>query len=95
MGGIWTTIESTPGRGGGPPSVSAILSHSIVWEVPCDRCHSKDNAYGLPTLDSSGDPLEETICADDETLTVLYDELDTYGEVDVDYTVGECPTEDE
>jgi hypothetical protein len=91
--GLWTTTETTTGRG--PPSTNAIVSHSIQWKVDCDRCHSKENAYGLSTLDSAGDPLEVAICSGDETLTVLYDDLDTYGEVDMDYTEGECPTEDE
>ena len=45
-------------------------------------------------LDAGGDPLEETICLEGETTSVLYDDLGDYGEVDVDYTVGECPTED-
>lgn len=91
--GLWTTTETTTGRG--PPSTNAIVSHSIQWNVACDRCHSKENAYGLSTRESGGDPLEVAICSGDETLTVLYDDLDTYGEVDVDYTEGECPTEDE
>jgi hypothetical protein len=36
----------------------------------------------------------ETICVDDETLTVLVSELDTYGAMDVDYTIGECSTDE-
>lgn len=92
MGGIWVTQETTFGRGG--PSTDYVLSHSIVFEVACDRCHSKGNVHGLSTLDSDGNPAEETICVDDETLTVVYDDLDTYGVVDEDYTLGECPTEE-
>jgi hypothetical protein len=98
MGGIWVTQLTTMGRGG--PSTDVILSHSIVHEVLCDRCHSKGNIHGLSTLDSGGEPAEETICVvgetltvAGETLTVLYDDLGTYGVVDEDYTVGECPTE--
>jgi hypothetical protein len=90
--GLWTTTETTSGRG--PPTTNAIVSHSIQWSVACDRCHSKGNAYGLSTRDSAGDPLEETICLADETMSVLYDKLDTYGVVDVDYTLGECPTDE-
>jgi hypothetical protein len=45
-------------------------------------------------LDAGGDPAEETICLDGETTSVIYDDLGDYGEVDVDYTLGECPTED-
>ena len=89
--GPWTTTETTTARGS--TTTSAILSHSIQWSVACDRCHSKENAYGLSTRDSAGEPVEETICVDDEAMTVLYDKLDTYGVVDVDYTLGECPTE--
>ena len=91
MGGIWVTQETTVGRGG--PSTAFVLSHSIVFEVACDRCHSMDNAHGLSTRDSGGEPLEVAICSGGETLTVLYDELDTYGVVDEDYTLGECPTD--
>jgi cytochrome c peroxidase len=86
--GKWVTQEM--GRGG----LSVKRSHSIVYTVACDRCHSKENAFGLSTLDSGGDPLEETICLEGETTSVLYDDLGDYGEVDVDYTLGECPTTD-
>jgi len=98
MGDLWVTQETTFGRGG--PSTDYVLSHSIQYEVSCDRCHSKGNIHGLSTLDSDGEPAEETICVvgetltvAGETLTVLYDDLGTYGVVDEDYTMGECPTE--
>lgn len=89
--GKWVTQLTTMGRGG--PSTDVVLSHSIVFTVACDRCHSKENSFGLSTLDSDGAALEETICLDGETTSVLYDDLGEYGEVDVDYTLGECPTE--
>lgn len=88
----WVNLLTTMGRGG--PSTDVVVSHSIVYTVACDRCHSKENAFGLSTLDAGGDPLEETICLEGETTSVLYDDLGDYGEVDVDYTVGECPTTD-
>lgn len=92
MGGIWVTQETTMGRRG--PSTSVIVSHSIQWQVACDRCHSKGNVHGLSARDSDGNPAEETICVEGETLTVLYDDLGTYGVVDEDFTMGECPTEE-
>jgi hypothetical protein len=52
------------------------------------------NAHGLSTRDSDGEPLEVAICSDGEPLTALDDELDAYGVVDEDYTLGECPTEE-
>jgi len=49
MGGVWTTIESSVGRSG-ELSVTAIVSHSVKWEVACDRCHYADNEWGLTVL---------------------------------------------
>lgn len=90
--GKWVTQLTTFGRGG--PSTDVVISHSVVYTVACDRCHSKENRFGLSTLDAGGDPAMETICLDGETTSVVYDDLGDYGEVDVDYTLGECPTED-
>ena len=90
--GKWVTIETTFSPGG--PSTNVVASHSIQWEVACDRCHSKGNRAGLSALDSDGAPAEETICLDGETTSVLFDDLGDYGEVDVDYTLGECPTDE-
>jgi hypothetical protein len=49
---LWVTQVTTMGRGG--PSTDAIVSHSIVYEVACDRCHFADNTYGLTVLTAAG-----------------------------------------
>jgi hypothetical protein len=49
---LWTTQETTMGRGG--PSTSAVVSHSIVYEVSCTRCHFEENAWGLTVLTEDG-----------------------------------------
>jgi hypothetical protein len=51
-----------------PPSYCAVtefvLSHSIVYEVACDRCHFADNVHGLTVYTADGEvpepPAEET-----------------------------------
>jgi len=53
-GGLFTTIVTNPGRGGGPPTTSEIISHSIVYMVSCNRCHFEGNAYDLTVLTASG-----------------------------------------
>ncbi len=60
MGGIWVPQETTQGRGG--PSTDAVISHSIVYEVACDRCHFEENPWALTVYDSDGEipePAEE------------------------------------
>jgi len=53
-GGLFTTILTTPGRGGGPPTVAEVVSHSIVWDVACDRCHFDGNTWELTVLTAAG-----------------------------------------
>ena len=53
MGGIWTTTLTEAGRSG--PTTTAIVSHSILWDVSCDRCHSEGNAYGLNVYTATGE----------------------------------------
>lgn len=58
--GIWTTTLTEMGRTG--PSTSAIVSHSIVYEVTCDRCHFEGNVYDLTVRTADGsipEPVEE------------------------------------
>jgi len=50
--GIWTTLLTEMGRSG--PTTEAIVSHSIVYEVSCDRCHSEGNAYDLTVREADG-----------------------------------------
>lgn len=49
---LWVPQVTTVGRGG--PSTDAIVSHSIVFTVACDRCHFADNAWELTVLTATG-----------------------------------------
>ena len=49
---LWVPQVTTMGRGG--PSTAAIVSHSIVFTVACDRCHYADNAWELTVLTAAG-----------------------------------------
>ena len=53
-GGMFTTILTTPGRGGAPSTISEVVSHSIVWEVACTRCHFDGNPWELTVLTATG-----------------------------------------
>lgn len=53
-GGLFTTILTTPGRGGAPATTAEIVSHSIVYLVSCNRCHKADNPWGLTVLTAAG-----------------------------------------
>jgi hypothetical protein len=53
-GGPFTTILTSPGRGGGPATVSAVVSHSVVYMVSCNRCHYENNPWGLTVLTAAG-----------------------------------------
>ncbi len=57
-GGVFTTLVSEMGRGG-EMSTSYVKSHSIQWEVACDRCHFEENPWELSVLTASGDPPTE------------------------------------
>jgi hypothetical protein len=50
--GLFVTQETTMGRGG--PSTSAVISHSIVYEVACDKCHYEGNSWELIVLNADG-----------------------------------------
>ena len=58
--GIWVTTFSEISRG--KLTTEAVVSHSIVYEVSCDRCHSEGNAYDLTVREADGsipEPEEE------------------------------------
>lgn len=58
-GGVWTTLKTEEGRTG--PTTTAIVSHSILWDVACDRCHFSENPWGLTVYTKSGEiPKEPT-----------------------------------
>jgi len=50
---LWVPQLSTVGRGG--PSTDAIVSHSIVFEVACDRCHFEENTWELTVRTADGE----------------------------------------
>lgn len=54
MGGIWVPVVSEMSRSG-ELTTQAVTSHSIQWEVPCDRCHFEGNAHELPVLTAEGE----------------------------------------
>jgi hypothetical protein len=53
MGGIWVPQVTTVGRGG--PSTDAVISHSIVYTVACDRCHYAENPWELNVYTADGE----------------------------------------
>lgn len=57
-GGVFVTLVSSIGRDGSP-SVEYVKSHSIQWQVSCDRCHFEENAWELSVLDADGQPPSE------------------------------------
>ena len=77
------------GRSG--PTTEVIVSHSVVHEVACDRCHFEGNAAGLSELTAEGEIPEVEICKDGETMTVEKPEMENYGVAEEDYTIGACP----
>jgi hypothetical protein len=54
MGGVWTTVLSSVDRAG-EPTLEAIVSHSVKWNVDCDRCHFAENAYELTEYTADGE----------------------------------------
>ncbi len=90
--GLWVTQETTMGRSG--PSTEDVVSHSPTYEVLCNKCHFEDNPYGVSEYTEDGEIPEVDICIAGETMTVLKPDLADYGEIDVDYTAGECPSDD-
>jgi len=57
-GGVFVTIVSSVGRAG--PTTEYVKSHSIQWEVSCDRCHFEGNAWELTVLTADGQVPEPT-----------------------------------
>lgn len=53
MGGIWVPTVTEMGRSG--LSTSAVISHSIQWEVSCDRCHFEENPWELTVYTAEGE----------------------------------------
>jgi len=53
MGGIWTTTFSEMSRG--KLKTEAVVSHSINWQVSCDRCHYEENAWELTVYTADGE----------------------------------------
>jgi len=56
-GGVWTTILTEMSRSG-EMTTTPIITHSLQWQVTCDRCHFVDNPAGLTVLDASGAPVQ-------------------------------------
>ena len=54
MDGVWTTVLAGMSRSG-EPTLESIISHSVQWEVLCDRCHYAENAAGLTELTDEGE----------------------------------------
>jgi len=53
MGGIWVPTLTEVGRGG--LTTTAIISHSVQWDVACDRCHFEENPWELTVLTADGE----------------------------------------
>ncbi len=49
---LWVTTLTEAGRAG--LTTSAIVSHSIVYEVSCDRCHYAENVWELTVRKADG-----------------------------------------
>ena len=58
MGGVFVPILTEVGRSG--PTTSAVVSHSIQWQVSCDRCHFEENPWELPVYTADGGIPEAT-----------------------------------
>lgn len=55
----FVTLVSEVGRDG-EPSTAFAVSHSVQWQVSCDRCHHEENPWGLTVLTAAGQrPAEE------------------------------------
>ena len=53
MGGIWVPTLTEMGRAG--LTTTAIISHSVQWEVACDRCHFEENPWELTVYTAEGE----------------------------------------
>jgi hypothetical protein len=56
--GVFVTLVSSMGRDG-TMSTEYVKSHSIQWEVSCNRCHFEENPWELTVLDADGQPPTE------------------------------------
>ncbi|MEJ2013601.1 MAG: cytochrome c3 family protein [Anaerolineales bacterium] len=56
--GVFVTLVSSVGRDG-QKSTSFSYSHTIQWQVACDRCHFAGNEWELPVLSAAGQPVTE------------------------------------
>ncbi len=56
-GGVFATLVSSVSRTGEPVN-EYVKSHSIQWQVACDRCHFADNTWDLPELTAGGETPE-------------------------------------
>lgn len=57
MGGVFVTLVSEMSRSG-EMNTEYVKSHSIQWEVSCDRCHFEGNPWELTVLTAEGTPPE-------------------------------------
>jgi hypothetical protein len=57
-GGVWTTLLTEVGRSG--PTTTVIISHSIQYEVACNRCHFDANPWELTVFTETGEVPEPT-----------------------------------
>ena len=58
MGDVFVTLVSEMSRSG-ELETEYVKSHSIQWEVSCDRCHFEENPWELPVLTAEGEPPSE------------------------------------
>ncbi len=56
--GVFVTVVSAVGRDGQQTTIYS-YSHSIQWQVLCDRCHFAGNEWGLPVLSATGQVVTE------------------------------------
>ncbi|RPI88104.1 MAG: hypothetical protein EHM41_02590 [Chloroflexi bacterium] len=56
--GMWMPVLTEVSRSGALTS-TAIVSHSVKWEVACDRCHFAENPWELTVLTATGEVPEE------------------------------------
>ena len=57
MEGKFVTVVSEMSRSG-EMATSYVKSHSVQWQVSCDRCHFAENVWELPVFDADGNPPE-------------------------------------
>ncbi len=59
MGGMFTTVLSSISRAG-EPTLEPIISHSVQWQVECDRCHFAEHPWELVEFTADGEiPTDE------------------------------------